>query len=89
MEEGGTKTKMDETARVQVETEDKIDKPIEVQPAEVLQIDTLGRPKVERAEEPSFPPIGTKFMVHGIEYEVIYINRGQGRFSAKPCKGAY
>lgn len=40
-------------------------------------------------KEEDLPPIGTKFMVHGKEYEVCYINYGKKRFSATPCKGAY
>jgi hypothetical protein len=35
------------------------------------------------------PEIGTKFMVGGHEYKVIYINPGQHRFSCEPCKGLY
>ncbi len=40
-------------------------------------------------EEKPLPKIGTKFMVNGAEYEVVYINEGQNRFSCQPCEGAY
>lgn len=35
------------------------------------------------------PAIGTKFMVDGHEYKVVYINEGKGRFSCERCKGVY
>jgi hypothetical protein len=35
------------------------------------------------------PEMGTKFMLWGNEYKVIYINEGKHRFSCEPCKGVY
>ncbi len=35
------------------------------------------------------PEMGEKFMFHGHEYKVIYINKGQHRFSCEPHKGVY
>ena len=35
------------------------------------------------------PEMGSKFMLNGHEYKVIYINAGQHRFSCEPCKGVY
>ena len=35
------------------------------------------------------PEMGAKFMLHGHEYKVVYINEGQHRFSCEPCKGIY
>jgi hypothetical protein len=40
-------------------------------------------------EKPKLPEIGKKFMVEGIEYEVVYKNDGKNRFSAQPCQGSY
>ena len=40
-------------------------------------------------EKPKLPEIGTKFMVDGQEYEVVYLNVGKSRFTAAPCKGMY
>ena len=38
---------------------------------------------------PKLPAVGTKFMVGGQEYEVVYINEGKRRFSSVPCTGMY
>ena len=35
------------------------------------------------------PEMGSKFMLNGHEYKVIYINSGQHRFTCEPCKGVY
>jgi len=47
-------------------------------------------PSVKKEEEKSkLPKIGTKFMVEGQEYKVVYLNEGKNRFSAEPCEGVY
>jgi hypothetical protein len=45
--------------------------------------------KKEKVERKPLPRVGTKFMVNGIEYEVVYSNSGQNRFSSRPCEGSY
>jgi len=40
-------------------------------------------------EEPKLPAHGTKFMINGQEYEVVYINEGKHRFTSVPCTGMY
>jgi hypothetical protein len=45
--------------------------------------------KSDKQEKPKLPVIGKKFMVEGVEYEVIYVNDGKHRFSAQPCQGQY
>jgi len=46
-------------------------------------------PSAKEKEKPKLPKIGTKFMVEGQEYKVVYINEGKNRFSAEPCEGMY
>lgn len=46
-------------------------------------------PPVKEKEKPKLPKMGTKFMVEGQEYKVVYINEGKNRFSAEPCEGVY
>jgi len=45
--------------------------------------------KEKEKEKPKLPKIGTKFMIEGQEYKVVYINEGKNRFSAEPCEGVY
>jgi len=35
------------------------------------------------------PSVGTRFMIAGKSFEVVYLNEGKGRFTAKPIKGQY
>lgn len=51
-----------------------------------LTVETLEK---DKKEEGILPPIGTKFMVSGKEYKVVYLNPGKKRFSAIPCSGQY
>lgn len=49
---------------------------------------TVEKPvKEEKSDE--LPPVGTKFMVSGKEYQVSYINEGKKRFTSVPCSGQY
>jgi len=43
----------------------------------------------QKKKEIVLPEVGTKFMVNGNEYEVVYINEGRKRFTAVPCEGMY
>lgn len=59
----------------------------------VFMVSTTQKPsnsilKSEKTEE-VLPPIGTKFMVNGEEYKVVYINEGKKRFTSSPCSGQY
>jgi len=44
--------------------------------------------KINKKEIP-LPAMGKIFMFEGHEYKVIYINKGQHRFSCEPHKGVY
>ena len=43
----------------------------------------------DKKELPPLPKMGTKFMIEGHEYKVVWLNPGKNRFSAEPCKGVY
>jgi len=42
-----------------------------------------------KEEDAKLPEVGTKFMVNGQEYEVVYLNLGKKRFTSVPCVGVY
>lgn len=64
----------------QFDTEVKGDLTVDNKPPEKVEEE---KPKVE------LPEIGTKFMINGQEYRVVYRNEGKGRFSSEPCTGVY
>ncbi len=55
----------------------------------VVGSDTTKEVKETNKKDIPLPEIGSKFMLNGHEYKVIYINDGQHRFSCEPCKGIY
>ena len=42
-----------------------------------------------KPKKPELPKEGTRFMINGVNYRICYVNKGQNRFSAEPCKGGY
>jgi hypothetical protein len=58
---------------------------------QIAGIPTFQKPHISKFEKTKeiLPPIGTKFMVNGEEYKVVYINIGKKRFTSTPCSGQY
>jgi len=57
---------------------------------EKIDMEFVDKPLVRTVKKSiPLPEIGAKFMLHGHEYKVTYINAGQQRFSCEPCKGVY
>ena len=62
---------------------------VEVSKEKLQVVDDKPEDKPFNKKDIPLPELGTKFMVLGHEYKIVYINDGKHRFSCEPCKGIY
>jgi len=46
-------------------------------------------PPAEFDKKTGLPQVGTRFMIEGNSFKVVYVNEGKKRFSASPVDGQY